>query len=393
MPGIQTDPSEPVRLAPHGGARIVAVCSQKGGVAMTTTCVNLAAGLAAAGLRVLVLDLDPQGNASRLLGTPPAERGVHEFLLGDGAPASTMMPSAVPGVMVVPPTSPQRLSEFAPAVAAMSAADLQTRLTAPDLGADVILIDYPPTLNPITINTLSTADLILIPVTPTTYGVDALDKTSTTITGLGDLRAGHVAVLLTMVDELDPGSVETAEAIRRRYSSFLLPMAVPIDAGHAEAASRNRPLLALFPEGRAATAYWRLAVAVMRLLQPLGLHSAAVPPVAAPIVATREPAAEPVLTASPSDSTDVIYVRESSLTSAPRRSGVGAMAVLAACLVGLVAGAVLAVSFERMAGISLAERIGLVAPPVPAPPAVTPPVTTPPPGIDPFCRQLDEIEK
>ncbi len=376
MLGGQTGVTEPTTPAPQVVPRIVAVCNQKGGVAKTTTCVNLAAGLAAAGMRVLVVDLDAQANASRSLGVTQAMRGAYEFLAGDDDKASAAVRSAVTGVMVVPATPALHLSELEPAVAAMSAAELRARLTAPDVAIDIILIDCPPTLGVLSINAISAADLILIPVTPTTYGIDALHKTTKTITELGGLHADCVAVLLTIFDADDPRAVEAAETIRRRYSDFLLPMSVPKDAGHAEAASRNRPLLALNPEAPAATAYWRLTVAILRLLQPFSAPAVALPAPPPPPPPPPPPLVEPVLVAA-----------ERVLPPAPpqTRSARNWVAVLAAGLLGLMAGGALVVGAERLLGVSLADRVpGLVTHSLPVEKGSI---------AEPWREQMDEIQK
>ena len=376
MLGGQTGVTEPTTPAPQVVPRIVAVCNQKGGVAKTTTCVNLAAGLAAAGMRVLVVDLDAQANASRSLGVTQAMRGAYEFLAGDDDKASAAVRSAVTGVMVVPATPALHLSELEPAVAAMSAAELRARLTAPDVAIDIILIDCPPTLGVLSINAISAADLILIPVTPTTYGIDALHKTTKTITELGGLHADCVAVLLTIFDADDPQAVEAADTIRRRYSDFLLPMSVPKDAGHAEAASRNRPLLALNPEAPAATAYWRLTVAVLRLLQPFSAP-AAVLPAPLPPPPPPPPAPPPV--------EPVLVAAERVLPPPPPQTRHGWAVGLAAGLLGLMAGAALVVGAERLLGVSLAERLpGLATHALPAEKGSI---------AEPWREQMDEIQK
>lgn len=403
MLGSQTGATRPTTAPAVTGPRIVAVCNQKGGVAKTTTCINLAAGLAAAGLRVLVLDLDAQANASRSLGVADAERGAYEFLAGDGDNAGIAVRSAVTGVMVVPGTEALRLAEQEPWVTAMSAPQLRARLTAPDVAVDVVVIDCPPMLGLLSVKAMSAADLILIPVTPTTYGIDALDKTCKTITELGSLHADCVAVLLTIVDAEDLRALEGAEAIRRRYAGFLLPMAVPKDIGHVEAASRNRPLLVLNPEAKGANAYWRLTVAVLRLLRIFAAPAVAVPPIPAPLPASPSAAPSPEEAAAPAGlSSDE---RRMPPAAAPRQSR-SWVAMLVAGLIGLVAGGVLAMGVERVMGVPLdrfsswpatpapepvAPPASTVAPPAPAaaPPA---PAAAPPPG-ESWDQQLDDIQK
>lgn len=341
---------------PHGAPWIVAVCNQKGGVAKTTTCVNLAAGLAEAGARVLVVDLDAQGNATRSLGVTQAVRGAYEFLCGDAGKADAAVESALLGVMVIPATPTLHLSELEPAVAAISTSDLRRRLTADDLPADIILIDCPPTLGVLSINAISAADLILIPVTPTAYGIDALDKTSRTIGELRALSTDTVAVLLTISDAEDQRAVDATEQIRRRYGRLVLPFAIPKDSSHAEAANRNRPLLLLHPETRASTAYWRLTVAVLRLLQPFAR------PEPEPPVPEPDPEPPPPMMPEP-----LAPLPPPSFT--PRRRRTSASMILAVAVTAVMVGLAIGLVTARLIGDGRTGK------------------------SDPWMKQMDEIQR
>jgi hypothetical protein len=243
---------------------------------------------------------------------------------------------------------------------------------------------------------MAVADLILIPVSPTSDGVDGLDATVTSVTELGELYAGGVAVLLTMADDRGPDAVAVADLIRKRYGGFLLPMAIP----HVADLNDDQPLLILEPDSPAATAYWRLTVTVLRLLRPFLPAPETVAPVAAVEPVESIAPVAPVAVAKP------VAVPPPHPPAPPRKPAAhhhGAGALLAAGLVGLVLGGALAVMAARYTGLNVAALGGppaasatvTPAPASPAP-AVTAavPVAEPRPAtVDPWCRQLDDLER
>ena len=244
--------------------RVIACTNQKGGVGKTTTVVNLASYLALAGDRVLVIDLDPQGNATSGLGIDRSEgASVYEAVVDDAELAHLVRTSAIPGLSVVP-------SSIALAGAEVELAPLEqrerrlARLLVPIRDQfDYILLDCPPALGLLTVNALTAADGALIPIQCEYYALEGLSQLLATIALVRDHlnpRLEIDGVVLTMFDGRTNLSAEVASEVRAHLADRVYETVIPRNVKLSEAPSHSLPIHVYAPESRGAAAYQALAV-------------------------------------------------------------------------------------------------------------------------------------
>ena len=243
--------------------RIIAIASQKGGVGKTTTAVHLSAYLAQAGRRVLVVDLDPQGNATSGLSVPPASPSPLAELWSDSRTwLEAAVATEVPGLSVVPsPTDPDPgLTEAdlrGPRVAV-----LRDALLATEPAWDTVLLDCPPSLGPLTHLALSWADEVLVPVQCEYFAMEGLTQMLRLIEQADEHRSQPLeitGILFTLFSAHVELSIEVVEEVRKFFPQQVLETIIPRDVALAEAASHGQPICRYAPRARGAWAYLNLA--------------------------------------------------------------------------------------------------------------------------------------
>lgn len=258
---------ETTRLPQPDAPRIMVVANQKGGVGKTTTAVNIAAGLAQGGLRVLVIDVDPQGNASTALNVPHEEGNVGTYdVLVDQIPlidAISRCPE-IPGLWVLPATIDLAGAEIGLVAAVSRETRLKSALEAffRDYYVDYVLIDCPPSLGLLTLNALVAAHEIMIPIQCEYYALEGVTQLLKTI----DLVKGRLndtlllsTVLLTMFDGRTRLSAQVADEVRHHFARETLETVIPRSVRVAEAPSFGQTVLTYQYASVGAQAYVKAA--------------------------------------------------------------------------------------------------------------------------------------
>jgi chromosome partitioning protein len=243
-------------------ARVYAVANQKGGVGKTTTAVNVSACLAEAGEHVLLVDLDPQANATSGLGLRANGSSTHDLL--DGVPlAALAKPSGVPNLDVV-----MAKSDLAAAAVELSARDGGERYLAEALkGAldpySFVFLDCPPSFGPLTVNALAAATRALVPVQAEYYALEGLSQLLGTVNLVKARLNPELAVagiLLTMADGRTRLAAEVEAELRRHFARLVFTTTVPRSVRLAEAPSHGLPAIAYDRRSAGAQAYWKVAM-------------------------------------------------------------------------------------------------------------------------------------
>jgi chromosome partitioning protein len=242
-------------------ATVYAFANQKGGVGKTTTAINLAACLAEAGERALVVDLDPQANATSGLGM--RANGTSSYDLLDGAPLDELAkPTAFPNLFLVP-SKP----ELAGAAVELAQRDGGDRYLAHALehaaGFDFVLLDCPPSLGPLTVNALAAADRVIVPVQTEYYALEGLAQLVQSINLIKarlNPRLEIAGVLLTMTDGRTRLSADVEAEVRRHFGELVFASVVPRSVRVAEAPSHGVPVTHYDRRSRGAEAYWKVAM-------------------------------------------------------------------------------------------------------------------------------------
>ena len=246
---------------------ILAIANQKGGVGKTTTAINLGAGLGALERRVLLVDCDPQGNATRGLGGKAVEPHLYHALTGEVPLEQTIRPSGFPNLDIVP--SQRDLVGVEVEFVGESGWEgrLKKILSTVADRYDTILLDCPPSLGHLTVSALTAADGVLVPLQCEYFALEGVSELMATVRRIQGSLNPHLAIagiLLTMYDDRTNLSKEVAEEIRSHFAGKVYDTIVPRNIRLAEAPSHGLPIFQYDIKSRGAEAYLALARELLR---------------------------------------------------------------------------------------------------------------------------------
>ena len=241
---------------------IVAIANQKGGVGKTTTAINLGAALAELGQSVLLIDLDPQGNASTGVGVDPKDRtpSSYDLLSGETTVAEATRPTSIERLSIVPANA-----DLSSADIDLSARSSRTQLlkqAVREARANVVLIDCPPALGLLTLNAMVAAESVLVPLQAEFYALEGLSQLLLTVRQVRqaanpDLRIE--GVLLTMSDSRNNLAVQVEADARQTLGDLVFKTVIPRNVRVSESPSFGRPVIHYDPSSKGSTAYRAVA--------------------------------------------------------------------------------------------------------------------------------------
>ena len=265
----RTDP------VPHGHPRILALANQKGGVGKTTTAINLGTALAAIGERVLIVDLDPQGNASTGLGIDRRSRScsTYDVLVGEAALREAVVATAVPRLHIAPSTmdlsglelelgtTPGRAFKLRDAIGALN------NNVSPEADYTYVLIDCPPSLNLLTVNAMAASDAILVPLQCEFFALEGLSQLLQTVEQVRSTLNPNLSIhgiVLTMFDSRNNLSNQVVADVRQFMGEKVYKTMIPRNVRISEAPSYGKPVLVYDLKCVGSDAYLRLATEVIQ---------------------------------------------------------------------------------------------------------------------------------
>ncbi|HLG94787.1 MAG TPA: AAA family ATPase [Bryobacteraceae bacterium] len=256
-------------------AKVIAIANQKGGVGKTTTAINLSASLAANDLRVLLIDSDPQGNATTGLGVSKAEGQptLYQVLLGETDLQPTILHTGFEGVDLLP--SDKNLVAANLELVDVDDRESRLRKALEPVRAyyDYILIDCPPALDLLTVNALVAADSVLIPIQCEFFALEGISQLMDAIDRVRDslgVRLTIEGVLLTMYDDRMNLTRQVEQDLREFFEDTVLKTVIPRSIRLAEAPSFGKPILAYDVRSRGAESYIQLAKEILARAQNAG---------------------------------------------------------------------------------------------------------------------------
>ncbi|WP_375451092.1 ParA family protein [uncultured Devosia sp.] len=255
--------------------RILTLANQKGGVGKTTTAINLATALAAVGERVLIVDLDPQGNASTGLGISRNNRDIsaYDLLIGEASVVQAAILTSVPNVAIIPSTMDLLGVELTIAGQGDRAFKLRNafkgmpEMIIGDKPVSYVLIDCPPSLNLLTVNSLVAADAVLVPLQCEFFALEGLSQLLQTIEQIRSTlnpRLSIQGVVMTMFDKRNSLSEQVLQDVRSEMGDLVYETVIPRNVRLAEAPSYGKPALLYDLKSAGSQAYLRLATEVIR---------------------------------------------------------------------------------------------------------------------------------
>ncbi len=259
LPGGTAGAARPLELP-----RVLAIANQKGGVGKTTTAVNLGAALAEVGFRVLVVDLDPQGNATTGLGVNPRDvnGSIYDVILADASLEDCVEPTSIRNLFVVPATIDLAGAEIELVPQMSREFRLRRAVDAVRDQYDLILIDCPPSLGLLTVNGLAAADDIIVPIQCEYYALEGLGQLLRNVALVqGNLNPGLEVrgIVLTMYDARTRLADQVEAEVRQYFGDKVYRTVVPRTVRLSEAPSFGQPIIVFDSASRGAKAYRALA--------------------------------------------------------------------------------------------------------------------------------------
>lgn len=249
-------------------SKVIAIANQKGGVGKTTTSVNLSACLATLGKRVLLIDIDPQGNTTSGLGVNKGDVSncIYDVLINEVHPKDTILPTAVEGLHIIPATIQLAGAEIELVPTISREQRLKKAIALVKDQYDYVMIDCPPSLGILTINSLTAADSVLIPIQCEYYALEGLSQLLNTVR----LVQKHLntalqieGVLLTMLDARTNLGIQVIEEVKKYFQQKVYQTIIPRNVRLSEAPSHGQAIISYDPKSKGAEVYLELAKEVI----------------------------------------------------------------------------------------------------------------------------------
>jgi chromosome partitioning protein len=249
-------------------SKIIAIANQKGGVGKTTTSVNLGAGMATLGKRVLLVDIDPQGNTTSGVGINKADVAncIYDILINEVNPQETILETKIEGLHIIPATIQLAGAEIELVSTISRELKLKKALNTVKANYDYIIIDCPPSLGILTINSLTAADSVIIPIQCEYYALEGLSQLLNTVRLVQKNLNPHLkieGVLLTMLDARTNLGIQVIEEVKKYFQEKVYRTIIPRNVRLSEAPSHGQSIITYDSRSKGAEVYLELAKEVI----------------------------------------------------------------------------------------------------------------------------------